>query len=72
MSRLEALETTVQDLNQKVESQQELIESLETLVTTSRVLAQQDDECALTFFNETGTPTCMVNYHLSAGTCGIQ
>lgn len=60
LKRMEALET-------KVERQQELIESLETRVaSTNRILAT-DEECYLTFFNETGTPTCRVNYHLTAG-----
>lgn len=67
LSRLDGLEQQVIDLNKKVDDQQELIESLETLVTSSRMLSELDQECYMTFFNETGTPTCMVNYHLTAG-----
>jgi hypothetical protein len=72
LKRMESLETKVVDLTNKVESQQELIESqqelienIESLVSSSRML--MDDECYLSFFNETGTPTCLVNYHLTAG-----
>lgn len=81
LDRIERLEAKVQELDcretkaleleglaKKIESQQELIESLETLITTSRMLSGLDQECYLTFFNETGTPTCLVNYHFTAGT----
>jgi hypothetical protein len=65
LKRMESLETIVGDLTTKVERQEQLIESLETLVSTSRMLL--DGACYLTFFNETGTPTCSVNHHLTAG-----
>ena len=64
-SKVEALKDEVVALTTELQSQNELIMSLEALVTRSRFLA--DDECLFTFANDTGTPTCSVAYQLIAG-----
>lgn len=72
LERLTSLEDTIVSLHKTVESQgnqilnqQRQIEVLESNVKSERSL--MDDECFLSFFNETGTPECKVNYQLSAG-----
>ena len=65
LSRLDDLESKVEALTTELRSQNEVIMSLEALVTRSRFLA--DDECLLMFANDTGTPTCSVAYQLIAG-----
>lgn len=73
--RLNALETEVATLKRlknevavlttELQSQKELIMSLEALVVTrSRFLA--GDECLFTFANDTGTPTCSIGYQVIA------
>jgi uncharacterized protein (DUF2141 family) len=77
LQRLVSLESTVAELTRTVQQQQMQIGQLTNHVqeSTSRSLQVMEDQaCLLTFFNETGTPTCKVNYHLSAGKwclCGV-
>jgi hypothetical protein len=65
LQRLSALDSTIAELNKRVEDQQIQIALLKSRLQSSRSLA--DDECFWSFVNETGTPTCKANYHITAG-----
>lgn len=61
---LPAILNRLESLEQKLDDQQRQIERLERSASSRSLM---DDECIWSFFNDTGTPTCKVNYHATAG-----